>query len=55
MADHSLRAAEYALKAVKLSGKSVETEQKWQDKQLLSDIKDLVLSARHEKTDKKNA
>jgi hypothetical protein len=48
MADHSLRAADYALKAVKLSGKSTDTEQKWQDKQLPPDIKDLVLSARYE-------
>jgi hypothetical protein len=55
MADHSLRAADYALRAVKLSGKSVETERKWQDKQLPLDIKDLVLSARHEKPDNKNA
>jgi hypothetical protein len=37
------------LKAVKLSGKSVDPEQKWQDKQLPPDIKDLVLSARYEK------
>jgi hypothetical protein len=54
MADHSLRAADYALKAVKLSGKSVETERRWQDKQLPPDIKDLVLSARHEKPYNKN-
>ena len=54
MADHSLRAADYALKAVKLSGKSEETERKWQDKQLPPDIKDLVLSARYEKPDTKN-
>lgn len=55
MADHSLRAAEYALKAVKLSGKSVEMERKWQDEQLPPDIKDIVLLARQEKPDKKNA
>jgi len=52
MADHSIRAAEYALKAIKLSGKSVEAERKWQDEQLPSDIKDLVLSTRHKETAK---
>jgi hypothetical protein len=46
MADHSLGAAGYALKAVKSAGKSVETERKWQDEQLTEEIKDLVLSAR---------
>lgn len=46
MADHSLEAAWYALKAVKSAGRSVEMEKKWQDQQLPSEIKDLVLSAR---------
>jgi hypothetical protein len=46
MADHSLKAAEYALKAVGLANKSIETERKWQDKNLSIDIADLVLSAR---------
>jgi len=46
MADHSLGAAWYALKAVKNSGGSVEAERKWQDEQLPSSIKELVLSAR---------
>lgn len=55
MADHSLRAADYALKAVKLSGQSSEIERKWQDEQLPPSIRDLVLSARHEKPDKKSA
>jgi biotin carboxylase len=55
MADHSVRAADYALKAIKISGQSVEAERKWQDEQLPLDIKDLVLSARHEIPDKKNA
>jgi len=32
MADHSLRAAEYALKAIKLADKSIEIERKFQDK-----------------------
>lgn len=46
MADHSLRAAEYALKAVKLAGKSIDKERKWQDKNLLPDIIKLILSTR---------
>jgi hypothetical protein len=49
MADHSLRAAEYALKAIKLSEKSIDNERKFQDKHLTLDIKELVLSARNEK------
>ena len=54
MADHSLGAAEYALKAIKLSGQSIAAERKWQEKQLPLGIKDLVLSARHEKYDEDN-
>ena len=46
MADHSLGAALYALKAVKSAGKSVDVERKWQDEQLPDEIKKLVLSAR---------
>ena len=46
MADHSLGAALYALKAVKNAGKSIDAERKWQDKQLSSEIKELVLTAR---------
>jgi hypothetical protein len=42
MADHSLGAAWYALKAVKNAGKSIDAERKWQDKQLPSEIKELV-------------
>jgi len=53
MADHSVRAADYALKAIKISGQSVEAKRKWQDEQLPLDIKDLVLSARDEKPDEK--
>ncbi len=49
MADHSLGPAYYALKAVKNAGKSIEAERKWQDEQLPSDIRDLVLSARMNK------
>lgn len=47
MADHSLRAAEYALKSIKLAGKSVDIERKFQDKHLSLDITELVLSARN--------
>ena len=47
MADHSLRAAEYALKAIKLAGKSVDIERKFQDKHLSLDITELVLSSRN--------
>jgi hypothetical protein len=46
MADHSLEAALYALKAVKNAGKSIDEERKWQDGQLPSGIKRLVLTAR---------
>ena len=34
MADHALGGALYALKAVKLAGKSVSEEREWQNKQL---------------------
>jgi len=46
MADHSLGAAWYALKAVEAAGASVEAERTWQNGQLPSEIRDLVLSAR---------
>jgi hypothetical protein len=46
MADHSLGAAWYALKAVKNAGNSTDAERIWQDKQLPSEIKDLILTAR---------
>jgi hypothetical protein len=46
MADHSLGAAWYALKAVKNAGKSIDAERKWQDEQLPSEITDLVFTAR---------
>jgi hypothetical protein len=45
MADHSLGAALYALKAVKNSGKSIDAERKWQNEQLPSEIMKLVLAA----------
>jgi hypothetical protein len=49
MADHSLEAALYALKAVKSAGKSVDAERKWQNEQLPSEIRELVLAARIQK------
>jgi uncharacterized protein GlcG (DUF336 family) len=45
MGDHSLAAALYALKAVKNANKSIDTERKWQNEQLPSEIKDIVLTA----------
>jgi hypothetical protein len=44
MADHATGAAEYALKAVKISGKSIEEERTWQDEKLTPDITDLILT-----------
>jgi hypothetical protein len=49
MADHSTGAADYALKAINFSGKSVEDERRWQDEQLPSEIRELVLSAREKR------
>ena len=49
MADHSLGAVWYALKAVKSAGKSVDTERKWQDEQLPLEIKEFVLNATESK------
>jgi hypothetical protein len=46
MADHSLGAAIYGLKAVYFSGKSVEAERKWQNGQLPEEIFNLVITAR---------
>lgn len=46
MADHALRAAQYALKAVKSAGKSESMEQKWQEDQLPHEVRDLVITAR---------
>lgn len=47
MADHSLRAADYALKAVKIAGRSVDTEKEWQTMQLPAGIAELVTTARN--------
>ena len=49
MADHSLGAALYALKALKNAGKSVEAERKWQSEQLPSEVMELVLTAMSKK------
>jgi hypothetical protein len=49
MADHSLGAAIYALKAVKFANISIDAERKWQNEQLPSEIRELVLSTRTEK------
>jgi hypothetical protein len=45
MADHSLGAALYALKAVSIAGKSTDAERKWQNEQLPPEIIGLVLTA----------
>jgi len=44
MADHSMGAALYALKAVKNAGKSVDAERKWQNEQLPSEMMELILT-----------
>ena len=49
MADHSLRAAWYALKVVKNLGNSINAEKTWQNEQLPPEIKELVLTAREAK------
>ncbi|MCX6334531.1 MAG: hypothetical protein NT092_09525 [Bacteroidia bacterium] len=49
MADHSLGAAMYALKAVKNANRSIDEERKWQNEQLPSEIKELVLTTRPNK------
>lgn len=49
MADHSLGAALYALKAVKNEGISIEAERKWQNEQLPSEIMEIVLIAMSKK------
>ena len=46
MADHSLGSAWYALKAVKSAGGSIDEERRWQNEQLPSEVRDLVLTTR---------
>jgi hypothetical protein len=45
MADHSLGAAYYALKAVKAAGKSVQAEQRWQEKRIPAELRERVTTA----------
>ena len=45
MADHSLGSALYALKAVKITGNSIDQERKWQNDYLPFEIRELILSA----------
>ncbi len=49
MADHSMGAALYALKAVNNAGKSVDTERGWQQEHLPPEIRELVMTAMNEK------
>lgn len=44
MADHSMGAALYGLKALKFAGKSIETERRWQNEQLPPEIREMVVS-----------
>lgn len=46
MADHSLGGALYALKALKIAGKPIAAERKWQNEQLPPEIKELVMTTR---------
>jgi hypothetical protein len=50
MADHSLGAAWYALRAVKSVGKSTDRERQWQDAQLPPQVRELVLTARERRS-----
>jgi hypothetical protein len=45
MADHSLGAALYSLKAIKAAGYSVEEERKWQNQHVPADLSSLPLRA----------
>ncbi len=45
MADHSLRAAAYALKAVAQAGMDAEGERRWQERKLPDGIRTLVMQA----------
>jgi hypothetical protein len=49
MADHSLQAAIYALKAVKNADSPIDAERIWQNEQLPSEIRELILTARCKK------
>jgi hypothetical protein len=45
MADHSLGASLYALKAVEAAGASADVERAWQVEQLPDEVRELVVSA----------
>jgi hypothetical protein len=45
MSDHSMGAALYALIALKLAGKPIDKERKWQNDKLPSELKVLVITA----------
>jgi hypothetical protein len=49
MADHSLGASLYALKAQNLSGRSIEAERKWQNLHLPQESRSIVLEERAKK------
>lgn len=46
MADHALKAADFALKVITFQQGSVEHEREWQNNQLPAEIKDLVMNER---------
>ena len=46
MADHSMGAAWYALKAVKSAGKSAEEEREWQNRKMPPEVAEMLLNAR---------
>jgi hypothetical protein len=50
MADHSLGAALYALKALKSAEKPIDAERRWQNNRLPAAVKKLVISAREKKS-----
>jgi hypothetical protein len=45
MADHSIGSALYALKAVNITGNSIDQERKWQNDHLPFEIRELIISA----------
>jgi hypothetical protein len=49
MADHSIGTVYYGLKAIKITGGSVESEIKWQIKHIPNEIKELVLEGLRDK------
>lgn len=47
MADHSVGAALYALKAVKMAGKSVDAEREWQNNMLTQSVREMAIELRN--------